>query len=48
MENVQSTELDNEDRLATVFENGKVLINYDLNSIRERARVEFGIPQGVA
>jgi nicotinamide phosphoribosyltransferase len=48
MENVQGAELENEDRLVTVFENGKVLVNYDLDSIRERAQVLLGIPQGAA
>jgi nicotinamide phosphoribosyltransferase len=41
MENVQGPELDNEDRLVTVFENGKILIKYDLDSIRERAAVSL-------
>jgi hypothetical protein len=44
MENVQAAELDNEDQLVTVFENGKVLVNYDLDSIRQRAQVLLGIP----
>ena len=48
MENIHGNELDNEDRLVTVFENGKVLISYDLDSIRERAQILLGIPQGAA
>src|SRR6266404_3303769 len=46
MENVHGNELDNEDRLVTVFENGKVLVSYELESIRERAKVLPGVPQG--
>jgi len=45
MENVPGNELENEDRLVTVFENGKVLVNYDLDSIRERAQVKLGAAQ---
>ena len=48
MENIQGAELDNEDRLVTVFENGKVLVTSDLNSIRERAQVLLGVPQAAA
>ena len=48
MENIQGAELDNEDRLVTVFENGKILVSYDLDSIRERAQVLLGVPQGAA
>lgn len=40
--------LENENRLATVFENGKILVNYDLDSIRERAQALLGAPQGAA
>ena len=48
MENLEGSELENEDRLVTVFENGKVLVNYDLESIRERAQVVHGVqPQAV-
>jgi nicotinamide phosphoribosyltransferase len=46
MENIHSNELDNEDRLVTVFENGRVLVSYELESIRERAQVLLGVPQG--
>src|SRR6516164_3660059 len=46
MENVQGAELKNEDRLVTVFENGKIMVNYDLNSVRQRAEVLLGLPQG--
>jgi len=42
MENVQSPELNNEDRLVTVFENGSILVDDDLDSIRERAVVHLG------
>jgi nicotinamide phosphoribosyltransferase len=48
MENVHGAQLDNEDRLVTVFENGKVLVNYDLDSIRDRAQILMGVPQGTA
>ena len=48
MENVQGAELKNEDRLVTVFENGKIMVNYDLNSVRQRAEVLLGLPQGAA
>jgi len=48
MENVLGTELDHEDRLVTVFENGKVLVNFDLDSIRERAQVILGMSEGAA
>ena len=48
MENVQGAELKNGDRLVTVFENGKILVNYDLNSVRQRAEVLLGLPQGAA
>jgi hypothetical protein len=48
MENVEGTELDHEDRLVTVFENGKVLANFDLDSIRERAQVILGMSEGAA
>jgi len=47
IENVQGAELENEDRLEKVFENGKILLGYDLDSIRERAQVFFGLPQSV-
>jgi len=47
MENIPGAELDNEDRLVTVFENGKMLLSYDLDSIRERAQV-LGVPQVAA
>jgi nicotinamide phosphoribosyltransferase len=46
MENVQGAELKNEDRLITVFENGKIMVNYDLNSVRQRAEVLLGLPRG--
>jgi nicotinamide phosphoribosyltransferase len=36
LENVQDTESQGEDRLVTVFENGNMLVSYDLDSIRER------------
>jgi len=39
IEHAQSGERDNEDRLVPVFENGKILVRYDLDSIRERAQV---------
>jgi nicotinamide phosphoribosyltransferase len=42
LENVQSPELNNEDRLVTVFENGEILVDDDLDSIRERAVVSLG------
>ena len=45
MENVHGAELENEDRLVTVFENGKIVLSYDLDSIRERAQVLLGVPQ---
>ena len=45
-ERARRDELDNEDRLNTVFENGKVLVTYDLDSIRERAQVLLGVSQG--
>jgi len=48
MENIQGAELDNEDRLVTVFENGKILVSYDLDSVRERAQVLLGAPQAAA
>ena len=48
MGDIQGTELENEDRLVTVFENGKMLVSYDLDSIRERAQVLLGVPQGAA
>jgi nicotinamide phosphoribosyltransferase len=48
IENVRGSELDNEDRLVTVFENGEMLVNYDLDSIRERAQVHFGAPEVAA
>src|SRR6266567_1992075 len=48
MENVHGNELENEDRLVTVFENGKVLVSYELESIRERAQLLLGVPQGAA
>jgi hypothetical protein len=48
MENIHGTELDNEDQLVTVFENGKVFVNYELESIRERAQVLLGVPQEAA
>ncbi len=47
MENIHGNELDNEDRLVTVFENGKVLVSYELESIRERAQLLLGV-QGAA
>jgi nicotinamide phosphoribosyltransferase len=43
MENVLGNDLDNEDRLVAVFENGKVLVSYELESIRERAQVLLGV-----
>jgi len=43
MENVQSPELNNEDRLVTVFENGEILVDDDLDSIRDRAVVSLGV-----
>jgi len=46
MENVRDAELDNEDRLNVVFENGNVLVTYELDSIRERAQVLPGVSQG--
>ena len=48
MENVQGAELKNQDRLVTVFENGKIMVNYDLNSVRQRAEVLLGVSQGAA
>jgi nicotinamide phosphoribosyltransferase len=42
MENVQGAELNNQDRLVTVFENGSILVDDDLYSIRERAVVKLG------
>lgn len=36
------------DRLVTVFENGKVLVSYDVESIRERTEILIGVPQGAA
>ena len=48
IENVQATEFEKQDRLVTVFENGQLLVDYDLESIRQRAQVPLGIPQGVA
>jgi nicotinamide phosphoribosyltransferase len=45
VENVQNGELENEDRLRPVFENGRMLGNDDLDTIRERAEVSFGAPQ---
>jgi nicotinamide phosphoribosyltransferase len=44
IEDVQGIEWEKEDRLVTVFDNGKILINYDLDSIRERAQVLLGEP----
>jgi nicotinamide phosphoribosyltransferase len=46
MENVRDAELDNEDRLNIVFENGNVLVTHELDSIRERAQVLPGVSQG--
>jgi nicotinamide phosphoribosyltransferase len=46
MENVRSAELDNGDRLVTIFENGNLLVTDELESIRERAQVLLGVPQG--
>jgi nicotinamide phosphoribosyltransferase len=37
IENAQETDPE-EDRLVTVFENGKILVSYDLNAVRERTR----------
>jgi len=42
IENVTDASLDREDRLVTVFENGEVLQEYDLDSIRRRAEVLVG------
>jgi nicotinamide phosphoribosyltransferase len=44
IENVTDASLDREDRLVTVFENGEVLQEYDLDSIRQRAEVLVGSP----
>jgi nicotinamide phosphoribosyltransferase len=44
MENVASDALNNEDRLVTVFENGSITKEYDLDSIRQRAEVFEGTP----
>src|SRR5215471_10617466 len=48
IENVQGTEAEKEDRLVTVFENGKILANYDLDSVRERAQLLLRVPQRAA
>ena len=39
LENVEGNELENENRLVTVFENGEITANYDLDSIRQRAKI---------
>ena len=39
MENVRGDELQNEDRLVTVFENGEITAGYDLDSVRQRAEI---------
>ena len=44
IENVQGAEFENQDCLVPIFENGKILLNHDLDSIRERAEVHFGVP----
>jgi nicotinamide phosphoribosyltransferase len=44
IENVTDASLDTEDRLVTVFEDGEVLKEYDLDSIRQRAEVWVGAP----
>jgi nicotinamide phosphoribosyltransferase len=41
VENAGGGEFDGEDHLVTVFENGKILLNYSLDSIRARAEVKL-------
>src|SRR5215469_3552399 len=48
LEEVAGNSFASEDRLVTVFENGKILLSYDLDSIRERAQVLLGVPQAAA
>lgn len=47
LENVdaRNDDLGGEDHLVTVFENGKIMVTYDLESIRERAAVPIETPQ---
>jgi len=45
MENVSAGNIDSNDRLVTVFENGTILVNYDLDSIRARAQALREIEQ---
>ncbi len=44
IQNVNGRELEDEDRLVPVFENGEILVSYDLDSIRERAQVVPAVP----
>jgi archaellum component FlaG (FlaF/FlaG flagellin family) len=44
VENVGESALITEDRLVTVFEDGEVRKEYDLDSIRQRAEVLVGTP----
>jgi nicotinamide phosphoribosyltransferase len=45
VEELEDNRLDDEDRLVTVFENGEILLDDQLDAIRERAQLTFRAPQ---
>jgi nicotinamide phosphoribosyltransferase len=45
VEELEDNRLDDQDRLVTVFENGEILLDDQLDAIRERAQLTFRAPQ---